>query len=72
MSEATLPALDGDDGRASPDDLELERAAQAEPNTVVDIPLPLRRLDATGLGVPERIAATVQVDLSGCLLVSGD
>ena len=38
MAETTLPALDGDDGRARLDDVELERAAKTEPDAVVDLP----------------------------------
>lgn len=37
VAETTLPALDGDDGRASFDDAELEGLAQTEPDTVVDL-----------------------------------
>jgi hypothetical protein len=72
VSKTALPALDRNHRRAGPDNLELERAAQAEPDTVVHVPLPLRRLDAAGLGVPERIAAAVEVDLARGLLVAGD
>jgi hypothetical protein len=72
VAQSSLPALDGNDRRARLDDLELERTAQAEPNPVVHIQLPLRRLDAARFGVPERIAAPVQVDLPRGLLVARD
>lgn len=37
VAETTLPALYGNDGRASLDDVELEGGAQTEANTVVDL-----------------------------------
>lgn len=39
---------------------------------VTHVGLPLMILDASRLGVPERIAATVQVDLPRSLLISRD
>ena len=37
VAEATLPALHGNDGRASFDDAQLEGLAQTVPDTVVDL-----------------------------------
>lgn len=72
VAKTTLPALNGDDGRAGLDDVELEGAAETEADTVVDIDLPLVALDAPGLGIPERINAPVEVDLTRSLLVAGN
>ena len=37
VAETALPALHSDDGRAGFDDVEVERAAQTEADTVVDL-----------------------------------
>ena len=47
-------------------------AAEAEPDTVVDVDLPLVALDAAGLGVPDRVDTTGEVQLARSLLVAGD
>ena len=72
VAEAALPALDGDDGRAGLEKVECNGVAEAEADAVVDVGLPLVRLDAARLGVPEGVASPVQVDLARCLLVASD
>lgn len=72
VSETTLPALYGDDRGTSLDDVEVETAAETEPDTVVDVDLPLVALDAAGLGVPDRVDTTGEVQLARSLLVAGD
>lgn len=72
VAETTLPALYGDDRGASLDDVKVKAAAEAEPDTVVDVDLPLVALDAAGLGVPDRVDTTGEVQLARSLLVAGD
>ena len=72
MSETSLPSLDGDDGLSRLDDAHGEGRLESEPDSVVDVGLPLGGVDPAGLGVVERVAASVEVDLSRRLLVSGD
>lgn len=72
MSESSLPSLDGDDGLAGLDDAHGEGRLESESDSVVDVGLPLGSVDASGLGVVEGVASSVEVDLSRGLLVSGD
>lgn len=72
MAKTSLPALYSDDSRTGRDDLESQSVTETKTNTIIDISLPLVGLDSTGLGIPEGITATVQVDLSCSLLVTGD
>lgn len=70
VPEAALPALDSDDSRSRLHQLQRERLAQTKPDAVVDVSLPLVRLDATRLRVPERINAPVEVNLARGLLAA--
>lgn len=72
VAEATLPALHGDDLDTRLEDVDVERGAEAVADAVVDIRLPLVALDATGLGVEDGVAATVQVKLARGLLAASD
>ena len=72
VAKAALPALDGDDGRAGLEQVERDGVAEAEADAVVDVGLPLVRLDAAGLRVPEGVHAAVEVHLARGLLVAGD
>ena len=72
VTQTALPALDGNDGRAWSDEIQFQGILQTKPDAVVDVCLPLVCLDASGLGVPEGIAAPVEVNLSCSLLVAGD
>ena len=63
MAQTALPALDGDDGRARSDEVQLQSILQTKSDSVIDIGLPLVCLNASGLGVPEWVAASVEVDL---------
>jgi hypothetical protein len=46
VTETALPALHGDDCSACLDDVELERIAQAETDTVVNLPVVYRSVTA--------------------------
>lgn len=48
------------------------RAAKGVPILETHVRLPLVRLDAPRLGIPEWVAAPVEVDLTGGLLVTSD
>ena len=72
MTKTALPALHSNDCRTSLDDLEVEGRAETVADTVVDVGLPLVALDAPRLGVPNGVNTTGKVELTRCLLVTGD
>jgi hypothetical protein len=54
VTETTLPALDGDDGLAGLDDAEVKGRLETESESVVNVRLPLRRVNASGLVVLQK------------------
>jgi hypothetical protein len=88
VEASLLPSLNGDDCLSRFDDLELERALQTKamnvisstflkheeylPDPIVNVCLPLARGHPTRFGIPEWIAATVQVNLTSGLLIPRD
>jgi hypothetical protein len=54
VTETTLPALDGDDGLAGLDDAEVKGRLETESESVVNVRLPLRRVNTSGLVVLQK------------------
>lgn len=51
MSPTSFPALNRDDGLSGLDDAHSEGRLESEADSVVNVGLPLGRVDASGLGV---------------------
>ncbi len=72
VAKTSFPTLHSNDGRTGCDDLEGQRVTETETDAVVNINLPLVKLHPTWFGIPERIAAAMQMDLPCSLLVASD